>query len=266
MSEKTINFEKMAEEAWDEAALLHREIKHDDWKILLQKKDTLPIDEILKNKLISLGLKGASIAQLSCNNGRELLSVKMFGANRCVGFDISTNVLKEAVDLAKASGLKCEFIKADAQFLPVGYENYFDIVFVTAGALCFIPNLNLYISQIKKILKKDGVAVIYESHPVLNIFKMDRDRDGSAYIEYDYFNNKPMLHVTGIDYYNNTTYKAKEVYYFNYTLDDILNTIISTGLKLIEFKELQYDPSLAFGIKSFPLGKPPMGLLLTIGR
>ncbi len=78
-------FEELAEAAWDEAALIHRSKKHKDWVNSFASSDMLPIDDCLKTLLLKADLKGKSIGQLNCNNGRELISLKILGAHTCVG-------------------------------------------------------------------------------------------------------------------------------------------------------------------------------------
>lgn len=51
----------------------------------------------------------------SCNNGRELLSIKNKGAGYCVGFDIAEGFIDQARQLAKAGDIDCEFVQSDVE-------------------------------------------------------------------------------------------------------------------------------------------------------
>ncbi len=189
-------------------------------------------------------------------------TLKILGAHTCVGFDISANALKEATELAKVARVECTFVKSDAQRLPDEYANIFDIVLITAGALCFIPDIDRYFSQARKILKCGGQLFIFESHPVLKMFDMDRDRDGVAVLRNDYFTEEPQCHKTGLDYYTHQTHDALPIYYFHHKLSDIVNAAIKANLTLRVMEELSFDPSLAFGFDAFGDTRPPMGLVL----
>jgi SAM-dependent methyltransferase len=256
-----LDFVELAEKAWDEASEIHRHAKHSHWIASFQDKSSYPIDNYLRSQFEALNFAGKSIAQMSCNNGRELISLKLLGAGRCVGFDLSGGALSEARDLTEAASTDCEFVKADCQNLPEQFASEFDFVLITAGALCFIPDIAQYFRQAASLLAEGGKVLVYESHPILNMFDMDRDRTSTAEIKYPYFVSEPKRHIDGIDYYTHKQYAAKEIYYFQYTLADILTATRGAGLALQQFEELPFDPSKAFGAKAFSVNAP-MGIFL----
>ena len=53
------------------------------------------LDAVAGERLQALGLAGKSVAQLCCNNGREILSIESLGADPCVGFDQSAAFLAQ---------------------------------------------------------------------------------------------------------------------------------------------------------------------------
>src|SRR3546814_17424921 len=68
-------------ESWNEAAARHR--AHAQYAALLAGFATpgfSVLDDTLTARLLGLGLAGKAVAQLCCNNARELLSVKNLGA------------------------------------------------------------------------------------------------------------------------------------------------------------------------------------------
>ena len=101
-------YTNFAQEAWNEAANVH-------WKttknIVKGIKDptTSYIDGYLAAELKRIGIAGADVAQLNCNNGTELISIKRLGANRCVGFDIADEFIAQAKRFNEASGTDCSF-------------------------------------------------------------------------------------------------------------------------------------------------------------
>ena len=52
--------------------------------------------------LETLRIAGKDVAQICCNNGRELICVKRMGAGRCVGFEGAEAVVEQARELAAA--------------------------------------------------------------------------------------------------------------------------------------------------------------------
>ena len=121
--------------AWDEAAPLHRGQNHDDLLSAFQASDYSCLDEIETARLLNLGVAGKDVAQLCCNNGCEVLSVKNLGAARCVGFDQSEGFIEQARELAAAGSIDCEFVCTDIYDIDAAYDADFDIVTVTIGDL-----------------------------------------------------------------------------------------------------------------------------------
>ena len=114
---KTKDFTEANRVAWDEAAPLHRGQNHDDLLSAFQASDYSCLDEIETARLLNLGVAGKDVAQLCCNNGCEVLSVKNLGAARCVGFDQSEGFTEQARELAAAGSIDCEFVCTDRRLL-----------------------------------------------------------------------------------------------------------------------------------------------------
>ncbi len=74
---------------WNEAAPLHAKQNLDDLLAAFKTTGYSCFDEIETRYLNKIGVAGRDVAQLCCNNGQELISVKNIGAARCVGFDLS---------------------------------------------------------------------------------------------------------------------------------------------------------------------------------
>lgn len=259
----TINYNDLSREAWNEAAPIHWKATH---RLLEKVKNPArrDIHEVQINELQRIGIAGASIAQLNCNNGRELITIKRLGAGRCVGFDISEQFVKQARQLNEAAELDCEFVCADAYKISEVYEGQFDAVVVTAGALCFMPDLKGYFLAASRLLKPKGVLTIYEAHPLTRMFLKDRDRKGAplAFVK-SYFDNEPLLHTTGLDYQGGTTYDAKPIYYFQHKLADVLMGVVAAGFSLEHFAEHDQDPSQSrLSLESLP-ATPPLSYILT---
>lgn len=258
-----VNYNELSRAAWNEAAPIHWRVTQ---ALLDEVKDSQrrDIHEVQISELVRLGVKGSSVAQLNCNNGRELLTIKRLGAARCVGFDISEEFIDQANQLNTAAALDCEFVCSDAYEIPAKFDGQFDIVVITAGALCFMPDLRKYFAAAAKLLKPDGVLTIYEAHPVTRMFLKDRDRKDAplAFVK-SYFDDEPLLHTTGLDYQGGTTYDAKPIYYFQYKLADILMSFTEAGFNLLRFSEHDRDPSQSRVSMEALQEKPPLSYILT---
>ncbi|MBX4893831.1 MULTISPECIES: class I SAM-dependent methyltransferase [Rhizobium] len=254
----------LAKTAWNEVAPIHWQKSH-TLPQELEDPSKLFLTSIHQEELRRVGVQGAAVAQFNCNNGRELVSIARMGAAKTVGFDISEEFVRQAKIFADAADVSSEFVVSDIYEIPADYDEQFDIVVVTAGALCFMPDLEKYFEVAKRLLKPGGYLSIYESHPITEMFLKDRNRGNEPLkIVRSYFDDKPLRHTTGLDYVGGTTYDAQEIYYFHYKLDDVIMAALGLGFVLDLFRETGEDISQAFrSIESSEL-KPPLSYLLTL--
>ncbi len=254
----------LAKTAWNEVAPIHWRQSHALPKEM-EDPSKLFLTPIHQEELRRIGVEGAAVAQFNCNNGRELVSIARLGAAKTVGFDISEEFISQAAVFARAAGVQSEFVVSDIYEIPADYDGQFDVVVVTAGALCFMPDLQQYFSVAKRLLKPGGYLSIYESHPITEMFLKDRNR-GSAPLEIvrSYFDDKPLRHTSGLDYVGGTTYDAQEIYYFHYKLDDVIMAALGLGFRLDLFRETGEDISQAFRSLENSELKPPLSYLLAL--
>jgi ubiquinone/menaquinone biosynthesis C-methylase UbiE len=226
--------------AWNEAAPIHRKQKFDQLLANFCRPGYSCLDPVETAILHNIGLTGKAVAQVCCNNGRELLSVKNLGAARCVGFDISDAFIDQARQLATAGGIDCEFVRADIYDIPAAYHRAFDLVYITIGALCWMPDLQLFFQIVARLLKPQGWLFIYEVHPVLYMFEPS-EHDDPPRAQNCYFRREPWVDEEGLDYYGMTTYKSLPLYSFLHKLSDIITGCLNNGLTLKSFTEYDHD-------------------------
>lgn len=101
-------------EAWDEAASVHARINQAKLLEAFAKPGHSTLDDHCLVRLEEIGFEGKAVAQLCCNNGRDLLSLRNLGAGHCVGFDASTEFIGQARALARLTGHEdVEFVVTD---------------------------------------------------------------------------------------------------------------------------------------------------------
>jgi len=105
-----------------------------------------------------------------CNNGRELISAVQLGARAGLGFDFSTAFIRQARDLCDGAGVNIDFIETDIYEIPARYSAVSDVLMMTSGALCWMPDLRRYFGVASRVLGPGGSLVIYETHPFLEMF------------------------------------------------------------------------------------------------
>jgi len=207
------------------------------------------LDTTLSSILNGISLSGRTVAQLCCNNGRELLSIVNTTGATGVGFDISDEFIAEASTIAKSSNLDCRFVRTDIYDINTEYDNTFDLILFTAGALTWFYDLGRLFELVGRMLKPEGYLVIYEIHPFTNLLAW---KDESTYeaanpykIVYKYFRNTPWIDNNGADYIGKTTYKSKTFTSFAHKLSDIITAIGSNEIIIREFTEYPHDVSAA---------------------
>ncbi len=255
-------------EAWNEATLIHQKArlkKKIDYKKEFSQKGYSTLDEYATAKLKEIGLEGKRVAQVCCNNGQETLSLVNLGAKSAVGFDISDEAIKEAKGLAEISGLNCEFVRADVYDIGEEYFDSFDLIFITIGALGWMPDLFKYFSIVSKMLHTGGHLMIYEHHPFCYLLAMNDEEEfvpnDPLKIVYSYFRTEPWVGNDGIDYIGGTKYEAKTSYDFTHTLTKVINSIAGNGIRIKEFIEYGHDISMGFP-EHEKEGKVPLSYIL----
>lgn len=223
--------------AWDEAAPLHRQ--HNQATLLAEfsQPGHSCLDAVETAVLEKLGVAGKAVAQLCCNNGRELLSVKNLGARRCVGFEGAPSFVEQGQELAAAAGQELAFVCGDIYDIDAAYDGAFDLVTITIGVLSWMPDLPRFFAVAARLLKPGGALFIYEQHPIMDMIKPGAAGDPIEW-ELSYFDKSPYVETDGLDYYGDTSYDAKPVTSFSHTMAEAIMAGIENGLLLTHFEEL----------------------------
>lgn len=242
-------------EAWDEAAPIHA--RHNQAQLIEQFEQPgfSCLDEIETRHLEALGVAGKDVAQICCNNGRELLSVKNLGAARCVGFDGAPTFIEQARDLAQAAGLDVEFVCGDVYDIDPAYAQGFDLATITIGVLGWMPDLHRFFGVAASLLRPGGALFIYEQHPILEMLEPG-EADTPVKWELSYFNKEPYVEH-GLDYYGGETYDAKPATSFQHTMAEIIMAGVGNGLAVEHFEEHPHHISNTwYNVESAGIGLP----------
>lgn len=226
--------------AWNEVAPIHAETNFAQQKKDFQKSGFSCLDATETKILQEINIENKSVAQLCCNNGRELLSIKNLGADHCVGFDISENFIEQAKQLAQTGNIDCEFVCTDVYDIDHKYDKKFDLVYITIGALCWLPDLEKFFEIVARILKPNGTIFIYDMHPILGMF-LEHDQNNPPVLKSSYFRTQPFIDNEGLDYYNNEKYKSAPMYWFHYKLSDVMNACFKQNFVVTDFQEYEHD-------------------------
>ena len=130
--------------AWEEVAPIHARHNQERLKAAFGDPAYLALDDIAISRLRALGIKGADILQICCNNGIEVLSAGRLGARRVVGIDGAAGFVAQAQDLAKAARIDASFHAANIYEPPSHLDGGFDIVMITIGVLSWMPDIDRF--------------------------------------------------------------------------------------------------------------------------
>lgn len=194
--------------------------------------------DILTKKIEDIGLEGKVIAHIQCHNGRELLSFVNSEVKEAIGFDISDIAISDAEEFAKISKKNVQFIRTNILEIDNKYNDYFDFIFISEGALQWFPDLNEYFSVLSKLLKKGGCLLISELHPFYYLFENksgDEKEWGDELLSY--FEKGPYNYREGLDYMGGKIYDSKEMFWFMHNMSYIITNIIKNGIEILSFDE-----------------------------
>jgi 2-polyprenyl-3-methyl-5-hydroxy-6-metoxy-1,4-benzoquinol methylase len=232
-------------QAWNEVTPLHQKAAKEKWDRAFLQPGFSCLDEREVSLLRQMGIAGRDVAHLCCNNGCELLSVKNLGAGRCVGFDIADETIKEASERAARCGIDCQFARSDVYAIGAEWFNQFDVVYVTAGALGWLPDLTRFFAQAAALLRPGGHVFIHEIHPLSEMLPFDSDENANPLrIVEPYFKSDPYVDCGGLDYVGHTAHESiLPQYWFVHSLADIVMGLVQNGLALEHFSEHPEDIS-----------------------
>lgn len=228
--------------AWDATAPHHR--GNAAWRTLAAGFATPGyscFDEWMHAALAEIGLTGKAVAQIGCNNGRETISLRNLGAAEAVGFDQSAAFLEQARELNAMARQDCTFVEADANALPSAYAGRFDLVVVTIGVFGWMPDLDRFMAQAGGLLRPSGEMLVYEEHPVVNMFEPCGPEP--LKVAHSYFRNRPFISNEAILYDDAPRPEVPRHYWFVHPVGTIFGALIKAGLAIRSFREFPHNIS-----------------------
>jgi len=225
------------------------------------------LDDILTARLLALDVTGKDIAQLCCNDGCEILSVKNLGAARCVGFDQAGAFLEQAHAFRAAAGINCEFVETDVYKIDSSFDASFDVVLITIGVFGWMPNLERFIAVASRLLRKGGVVCIYEQHPIVNMMEPYEVPDDPTRLVHSYFKNTPFEDDVAYAYDGTASWKSPKKYWFVHKVSDIMTAFLDEGLTIEVFKEYPHNISSAeFNMYNDQTAQLPQSYMLIVRK
>lgn len=136
--------------------------------------------------------------------------------------DISQKQLDVAADRANELGLSVEFVRADAAGLRGVDDDAFELVASTNGFFVWIADLDALFGSVRRVLRRGGHYIFYDIHPFIRPFS----------------GRGPAMEMVK-PYWSTGPFRDEEsgTYEYNWTISDLANSLLRSGLTLVEVAE-----------------------------
>jgi len=183
---------------------------------------------------------GKTLLHLQCHFGLDTLSWARLGA-QVTGFDFSETAIATARSLAEELAIPARFVLSTYDRLTIDLEGQFDIVYMSRGVLCWLPDLAPLMAVVAHFLKPGGFFYLADSHPVQ--YTLD-DTPGATEPRflYSYFHRDEPDHFEVTNSYADPNARTEHTseYVWNHSLGEIVASVLSSGLQLEFLHEFPY--------------------------
>lgn len=231
----TLAYTNANKAAWDASAHLHGQGSSWDKLLVAASQPNFNVlDDCLTATLTDIGVVGRSAVQIGCNNARELLSLAALGAKPSLGIDQSSQFLAQGAKLAAKANLNPRLIEANIYELPTRLGQY-DLGLITIGVINWMPDLHGFFKAVRGLISKGGSLVVYETHPILEVFNPD---SANPYLpEMSYFEKIPVKIEEAITYDGTSGGVGETGYWFVHTLGEIVTACTNNGFQIQRLEE-----------------------------
>jgi SAM-dependent methyltransferase len=176
-------------------------------------------------------VEGLRIAHLQCHFGIDTLCLARRGAS-CVGLDFSPVAINAARDLQQQTALNASFVEGNVYDARQLLQGEFDLVYVTWGAIYWLPDIARWARVVSSLLKPGGKLYLLEGHPSL----MTHDETSEDFrLGYNWRTpmDQPLVMDEATTYTGDTAPIAHSITHgWIHPLSDIINAVISSGMRL----------------------------------
>jgi SAM-dependent methyltransferase len=180
---------------------------------------------------------GLRLLHLQCHFGRDTLILAQRGAT-VVGLDFSPPAIAAARALAARLGLadRARFVEADLYDAEsaIAEPASFDRVYVTWGAICWLPDIAGWARIAAHFLRPGGALYLAEGHPAALVFDDAVLRpDGRPDFFAPYFHSGPLVIEDATDYADpDARLTNARTCQWIHPLGAVVTALISAGLRL----------------------------------
>lgn len=174
---------------------------------------------------------GKKLIHLQCHMGMETLSWARLGA-RVTGVDFSRPAIERANELAATLAIPAEFFCASVYDAPRLVTARFDIVFVSVGSICWLPDVDRWASVVATLLTPGGKLYMDEVHPFTEVLE-DHPTEPLLVARHPYFCADPLIFDEGGTYADkDATFEHNKAVTWVHPLSAVVNALIAHGLTI----------------------------------
>jgi ubiquinone/menaquinone biosynthesis C-methylase UbiE len=160
---------------WEKATPM--QFKDEKWSYEKRRQFRYELQDYMHDAIGFDKYKGKRVLEVGCGSGIDLLEFARNGAI-CYGIDLTENAINMTLESAKQTHKTVIVSRASATSIP--YDNaFFDTVW-SFGVLHHIPEIEIALGEIKRVLKPDGevIAMLYNKDSLLyaySIYHLHKD-------------------------------------------------------------------------------------------
>lgn len=233
MSEQAADWRAANRANWDERVAVHLGAPSYDMAPLRAGRGRLHAIEAAELPPVA----GLRILHLQCHFGRDSLTLAQQGAE-VVGLDFSHEAIKTARALADELGLagRARFVEADLYDAPAAIHEpgSFDLVYVTWGAIYWLPDIRRWAEIVAFFLKPGGTLYLAEGHPAALVLDdlAPRQGDMPGWLV-PYFHRAALALDDPTDYADPSARLVNaRNYSWMHTVGEVVTSIIAAGMEL----------------------------------
>jgi SAM-dependent methyltransferase len=174
---------------------------------------------------------GLRLLHLQCHFGLDTLQWARAGA-QVTGLDFSPAAIDAAREIAVRAGLaeRSTFVCANVYDATTALDHAtFDVVYVSLGALCWLPSVDRWAEQVGALVAPGGRFYIHDVHP----FAWATAEDSWA-IEYSYFEEEEPVVEDSEQSYTDAVRPLTHTrsYEWNHSIGEIVTALVTHGSRI----------------------------------
>ncbi|MEM8496053.1 MAG: class I SAM-dependent methyltransferase [Planctomycetota bacterium] len=233
MAWETTSDEKQAF-AWNRASWDERVAAHWASKMYRAHADALRAGtHDLDERIVELvgDVRGRSLIHLQCHMGMETLAWSRLGAD-AVGLDFSEPAIEKANLLREELGLSTRFVCANVYDALDVIREKFDVVFVSVGSLCWLPDSERWARIVSGLLNPGGRLFLNDTHPMCETLADAPSGEGLV-VAYPYFHEAGIVEDCD-ETYADGDHKFENVRAASWTrpIGEVVTSVIKAGLQI----------------------------------